>query len=707
MASYFLFLILGLGSGATYAMLGQGLVLKFRSAGVVDFAHGAVAMFIAYVFVNLRSFGELELPVVLIPHQISLNGGAGISTTLAIVISLVYAAVLGLVLYVIVYRPLRSASPLTRVCASVGVMLGLQAIAVLNYSTEPVATNPIFPSSALSVAHVTFPEDRLFFTGVVVVISVVLALIYRFSRFGLATRAGAENDRGAALTGISANVIAGQNWVIATVLAGAAGILIAPIASLDPTSYTLFVVPALAAALVARFSSFWVTALAGLLIGCAQSEISKLITVFTWLPQQGLSDALPFVVIIVVMAFRSRSVLARGGDAAERNPSVGRPKSPLRTAAVCFVAGLIVLLVLSSVLRFAFISSLTVTCIALSVVVLTGYVGQVSLAQMSLAGIGGFMLGHISTSWGIGFPWSLILAGLCAVPVGLIIGLPALRLRGVNLAVVTLGFAAAMDAVVFTNLSFTGSTAGLTIPPPRLPGLNLGITQGKAYPTFIFGALVLLVVILLGLLVARLRRGPAGRMLLAIRSNERAAGSVGINVAQGKLMAFGLAAFIAGIGGALTGYMQGELTADSFAAFTSISLLAIVFVAGAGRIAGAAVAGIMFSAAGFFVTFLNLHLNVGKYQAIVAGIALVLTAVQNPDGLTSTSTGKGPAVALARLQDRATGAYRKRRPGPAGDQAAARGTQAASKGPDVMEPAPDLSGPDVEGGKHDIQHPVT
>ena len=135
-------------------------------------------------------------------------------------------------------------------------------------------------------------------------------------------------------------------------------------------------------------------------------------------------------------------------------------------------------------------------------------------------------------------------------------------------------------------------------------------------------------------------------MLLAIRSNERAAGSVGINVAQGKLMAFALAAFIAGIGGALTGYAQGELTADSFAAFTSISLLAIVFVAGVGRIAGAVVAGVMFSAAGLFVTFLDIHLSVGKYQAIVAGVALVLTAVQNPDGLTSTSTGKGPAVAL-------------------------------------------------------------
>ncbi len=521
MSSYILLLILGLGAGATYAILGQGLVLKYRSAGVVDFAHGAVAMFIAYVFVNLRSFGELELPVVIIPHQISLNGGAGINTTLAVVISLVYSAALGFVLYRLVYRPLRNASQLTRVCASVGVMLALQAIAVLNYSTEPVATNPIFPSGSLKISGVTFPQDRLFFTGVVIVISVALALIYRYTRFGLATRAGAENDRGAALTGISATRIASQNWVIATVLAGAAGILIAPVASLDPTSYTLFIVPALAAALVGRFESFWITALAGLLIGCFQSEINKLITVWTWLPQSGLSDAVPFIVIIVVMAFRSRSVLARGGEAAQKNPSVGRPGSPLASAGACFVGGLILLLLLNNVLRFAFISSLTVTCIALSVVVLTGYVGEVSLAQMSLAGIGGFMLGHISHGWGLGFPFSLILAGLCAVPVGLVIGLPALRLRGVNLAVVTLGFAAAMDALIFSSAGFAGGTAGLPIKAPHLLGLNLAIDLGHSTNRPIFGVMVLVVVILIGLLVARLRRGPAGRMLLAIRSNER------------------------------------------------------------------------------------------------------------------------------------------------------------------------------------------
>ena len=152
MSSYFLFLILGLGAGATYAILGQGLVLKYRSAGVVDFAHGAVAMFIAYVFINLRGFGQLELPVVLIPHQISLNGGAGLSTWLAIVISLVYAAVFGLVLYVLIYRPIRSASPLTRVCASVGVIRSASTPplrnSAMNFCTTAVDTPNATAASA-------------------------------------------------------------------------------------------------------------------------------------------------------------------------------------------------------------------------------------------------------------------------------------------------------------------------------------------------------------------------------------------------------------------------------------------------------------------------------------------------------------------------------------------------------------------------------
>ncbi len=653
MTSYLLFLILGLGSGATFAILGLGMVLKYRSGGVVDFAHGAIAMWIAYVFVNLRTSGVLPLPWILIPHQITIDS-SGMNTALAIVIALVYAALLGVVLYFAVYRPLRFAAPLTRICASVGVMLTFEAIAVLNFGTEPKTTPTILPSTPITIGGLTFPSDRIYFTAIVLVLAVVLALVYRYTRFGLATRAGAENDRGAALIGISAHRVALVNYVIATVLAGAAGVLIAPIANLDPTSYTLFIVPALGVALVGRFESFWIVAVAGVMLGMLQSEIIKLQT-FSWFPTGDVPDALPFILIIVTMAIRARSVLARGEAVQQRNPSVARPQNPLFSAGFCLVAGTIILFALQGSLRNAFISSMTFTCIALSLVLLTGYVGQVSLAQMTFAGMGGFMLGHISHGWGVGFPFSLILGGLCAVPVGLLIGLPALRLRGVNLAVVTLGAAFTADALIFNSQGFAGGLTGLPIKPPHLLGLNLSISQGKDYPTVIFGVMVLVIVTAMGLLVARLRRGSAGRMLLAVRSNERAAASVGINIAQAKLMAFAIAAFIAGIGGALTGYQQGTLTSDGFSVFVSLGLLAVVYTAGIGRISGAVFAGIMMSSIGFFVTFLDERFGVGKYQTIVAGLALVITAIANPDGVMSTSTGKGPAVVFFKLQDRVMG----------------------------------------------------
>jgi ABC-type branched-subunit amino acid transport system permease subunit len=663
MSSYILFLILGLGSGATYAILGLGLVLKYRSAGVVDFAHGAIAMWIAYVFVNLRTSGVLPLPLIVVPNHINLSS-SGMDTTLAIVISLVYAALLGAVLYFLVYRPLRFAAPLTRICASVGVMLAFEAVAVLNFGTEPKSTPAILPTTSLTLGGVTFPSDRIFFTGIVVVVAIALSLIYRYTRFGLATRAGAENDRGAALIGISANRVAAVNYVIATVGAGAAGILIAPIANLDPTSYTLFIVPALGVALVGRFESFWLVALAGILLGMGQSEVIKFQAMWSWFPQGDVADALPFILIIVTMALRARSVLGRGEAAGLRNPTVARPQNPLLSAAFCLVAGTVILFLLQGSLRNAFISSMTFACVALSLVLLTGYVGQVSLAQMTFAGVGGFMLGHISHGWGLGFPFSLIAAGLCAVPVGLLIGLPALRLRGVNLAVVTLGAAFTADAILFNSQGFAGGLTGLPIKPPHLAGLNLAIAQGKDYPTIIFGVMVLVVVILMGLLVARLRRGAAGRMLLAVRSNERAAASVGINVAEAKLMAFGIAAFIAGIGGALTGYQQGTLTADGFATFVSLGLLAIVYVAGIGRISGAVFAGIMMSSTGFFVTFLDERFGIGKYQTLVAGVLLTITAIANPDGVMSTSTGKGPAVAFFNARDRLMGRVAAARGGP-------------------------------------------
>jgi ABC-type branched-subunit amino acid transport system permease subunit len=224
----------------------------------------------------------------------------------------------------------------------------------------------------------------------------------------------------------------------------------------------------------------------------------------------------------------------------------------------------------------------------------------------------------------------------------------------VNLAVITLAAAAAIDALVFNPAWFSGGLGGRSIPPPTIFGLNLGVASGNSYPRVVFGVFLLVIVTLVGLSVARMRGSATGRMLIAVRSNERAAAAAGIRVAPAKLFAFALSAFIAGLGGGLLGYLQGTVSAPTFATFTSLTLLAIAYVAGIGRVAGAVIAGLLMSANGLFVNFLNEHLSIGQYQTIVAGIALALTAIKNPDGVASelASATRGPGRWLAAVRDR-------------------------------------------------------
>ena len=370
--------------------------------------------------------------------------------------------------------------------------------------------------------------------------------------------------------------------------------------------------------------------------------------------RDGLGDGVPFVLILVVMTLSAERVRGRGVMGHWRNPSIGRPARPVVTAALTFVIGVAAMILLHGSDRVALMASVVWVCLCLSLVVLTGYVGQVSLAQMSFAGISAFMLSHLSQNWGVPFPFSLLLAAAAAVPVGLLIGLPALRVRGVNLAVITLAAAAAIDALVFNPAWFSGGLGGRTVPPPTIFGLNLGVAGANSYPRVVFGVFLLVIVTLVGLSVARMRGSATGRMLIAVRSNERAAAAAGIRVAPAKLFAFALSAFIAGLGGGLLGYLQGTVSAPTFATFTSLTLLAIAYVPGIGRVAGAVIAGLLMSANGLFVNFLNEHLSIGQYQTIVVGIALALTAIKNPDGVARelASATREPGRWLGAVRDR-------------------------------------------------------
>ena len=278
------FLVLGLGTGATYAGLGMGLVVAYRGSGVINFAHGAFAMYTTLFFVELREKGDLVFPWAGVPARVHVLDDP--STPVAFVAAVILGALIGLAAYGLVFRPLRHSPPLARVVASVGVMLTLQALAVLRFGTGTKTSKPLFPNDAVEIFGTRVPRERFFLAATVLIIAAILWVLYHKTLFGLTTQAAATNERVAALLGYSSDRVAALNWVIAAVIAAVTGILISPITSVNATNFTLFVVPALAAALVGRLMSFWHTAIAGLTLGMLQSVVI-LVQRESWFPRLG------------------------------------------------------------------------------------------------------------------------------------------------------------------------------------------------------------------------------------------------------------------------------------------------------------------------------------------------------------------------------------------------------------------------------------
>lgn len=607
-----MFLLLGLGAGAVYAGLGLGLVLVHRVSGVVHVAQGAVAAYVAYVFVELRAAGDLVLPV----GRVHL--GDDVPFALAFVVSLVVGGAIGLVAYLLVFRPLRGAPALAGLVASVGLMATLQALIVLRFGLSGRPVPAILPAEPITLLGNDVPRDRLLLAALVVAAGALLWAVYRFTRFGLASRAASDDTTGVALLGWSPDRLAAVNWTVASVLAGAVGILVAPVTGLDPVTTTLLVVPALAAALVGRLVTFGMTVAAALALGMAQSLLLLAQDNWAWIPRSGVREAVPFLVIVVALALGAGGRLARG-DAAGRLPLAGRPRRVAAWAVAGTAVGSVAVLAFTGQDGMAVVTSLIGVLVCLSIVVLTGWSGQISLAQMAFAGVAGFSLSRLATEVGVPFPIAPLLAAVLAAAAGVAVGLPALRARGVSLAVVTLAGAVVVEEAVFKRPTLTGGFGGSRVPAP------VGLEPGGAA----FGLLVLAVVVATAVALARLRGTGAGRRLLAVRANERAAAAVGVNVAATRIGAFALSAFLAGVAGALLGYQQGQLSFGSFGVFVSLAYLAVAYLGGVAGIAGAVVGGLLVPN-GVAFTLLDL----GRYQLLVSGLGLMAVTVLAPGGIT-------------------------------------------------------------------------
>lgn len=639
--------VLGLGSGCLVAALGLGLVLTYKGSGVINFAAGAMATYSAYAYDSLRRDGSLFLPP--LPRSVSLGGPLDFWP--ALLVTLLLAALLGLVCHLLVFRPLRHAPPLMKVVASVGVLITLQALIVLRFANDPRPMLPIFDKRPVHLpGDITIPSDQLILGAIVIAIAVALWALFAFTRFGLATRAAAENERGAVILGYSPDLLAGVNWVLSTVLVGLLGILVATVnGSVNPSSITLLIVPALGAALIGGFTSFGITTIAALGIAMTQNLVQYL-SILDWFPQTsrgplpGVKETVPLLVIIAVLFIRGRPLPSRGSIEGTRLPAAPRPRSVALRAGVMSAACMLGLLTLSPDWRLGITNSLIGIVICLSLVVLTGFAGQISLAQMAIAGISGFTLAKLATSTGVPFPIAPLCGALAATLVGLLIAVPAVRIRGVYLAAVTFAAAIAIENLVFRNPAWSGGDDGARVPPPSFLGWDFGPNDpgslaivgyegdGKL-PNPWFGVVCLFVVLGLAGLVVNVRRSAYGRRMLAVRSNERAAAAAGVSVTGTKLLAFGLAAFIAGLAGALSGYRFGSVSPGYFGGFASLTFLAFAFLGGITTVSGAVVGGILVGG-GLSFTALDQLLGIGsEYTLLIGGLGLILNAVLNPEGI--------------------------------------------------------------------------
>ncbi|HKA85935.1 MAG TPA: branched-chain amino acid ABC transporter permease/ATP-binding protein [Acidimicrobiales bacterium] len=682
-------LLLGLGNGGVYAALALALVITYRASGVVNFATGAIALYVAYTYAGLRR-GELLVPVPGLPKTIDVGGEMGFGP--AVAISLIVGAALGGLLYLLVFRPLRDAPPLAKAVASLGVLVVLQGALAIRQGTNPVSVAAIFPAERWELGSVTLLADRFFLAVTVVGLAVALAAGFRFTRFGLVTRAAAESQTGAFVSGVSPDRVALVNWMLSAVIAGLAGILIAPVSPLTPVTYTLFVVPALAAAVVGRFQHLIPIVVAAIAIGMLQSEALSLAAQHSWLPQTGSFELVPLVVILVALVAVGGGMPVRGGLVRQRLGHAPRPRSLLLPAAVGTAVGVAALVLTSGSWRAAVIGTFIAAVIGLSLVVVTGYAGQVSLAQLALAGAAAFTLSGLTEGWGVPFPFAPLLAALVATGVGVVVGLPALRLRGLTLGVVTLALAYAIEAVWFRNADIV-SSSGARVTPPSMLGIDLGIGAGKDFPRIGFGLLCLFTLVVVAVGVAALRRSALGSAMLAVRANERSAAAVGVNVVRVKVLAFALASFIAGLGGSLLAYRRGVVTFDSFTAIGGLALLSTAYLAGVTSVWGGINAGILASTGIVFIA-LDRWVDLGAWFQVITGVLLIATLIAHPEGIASgghrladrvarpragrgasDSGGEGPAVAAG-----APPVEEGERPpdhGPAREPAAASATEPA------------------------------
>jgi ABC-type branched-subunit amino acid transport system permease subunit len=608
--------ILGIAAGSLVALLASGMMIVYRSSAVINFAHGAIATLAAYTFATAEQRW-------------------GWSWVAAGVTAIAVATVTAMLFQLLVMRELREAPAVAKLVATLGLLLAITAAIHPIFGDRDPAPVKVLQSTAIRLPFGSpkfiIQSDRLYLALITVVVCLSLAGLYRFTHFGRTTRATVDNARATSLLGYSPQGIELKNWVLSGALAGLAGVLLAGLTQPTVDGYTAMLITAIAISLLADFQSFPRLLIAAMALGGIQAvllghsdDLRRLTRLGGW------SQALPLLIIIGAVLIKGRVMAGKSVLDLHLLPQATSPRRPLLGAAILLVIGSAWILLGPRSYIDATTATMIGVILALSVIVVTGYCGQLSLAQMSFAGFGAFVAGRLAIGIGLPFPLAILAGGLAAIPVGAVLGAPAVRVRGVSLAVVTLAAAVVMDRVFFPERGITGGDQGLKFPSPTVFGLSVNSIREPRR----FALTVLVVAVLVGWGVSRLRRSKIAIRFLSVRANERGAAATGTSVARTKLLAFVIGAFVAGVGGALHGYRSTQASWESFDFLASILLVVNAYLGGVARIGGAIVAGLLVQG-GLISKILQFQGTTSEILQIVGGVAVIQIVLLHPNGIAS------------------------------------------------------------------------
>ena len=601
MNEFLAFTVVGVVTGAIYAITASGLVVTYTTSGIFNFAHGAEGMFMAFLFWELHVEQHWPTPLAFV------------------VVVFVAAPIMGAIIERLLMRKLHGSSTGVALVVTLALLLFLLVSAQSIWSPQEARrVPPFFQGHNISIFSVNVSYHSLIVLGVAILIAAFLRLLLFHTRIGVAMRAVVDDRELGALAGAYPERASQLSWAIGAMLAAVAGVLIAPLIYFDHLGLTLLVINGFAAAMLGRLRSLPLTFVGALILGLLNNYAIGYGSSFKPLGEMRL--VLPTIFLFAILVFLPQARLRAGRIVGAITPRVPGLRESLIASTVLVAVVAILAGGLSDYWLYNFSFAFVIGTALLSLVLLTGYAGQVSLMQMTFVCVGGVTMGRFA---GGGSPLGLVAAAAVAAAFGAIVALPALRLQELYLALTTMAFALFGEWAF--NQNWVLGRGGLQkVHRLELPGVSVAGEQSQLVLAAVVFAAVAVVVL-------TIRRGPFGRRLAAMKDSQVAAATLGMNVVATKTIVFATSAAIAGVAGALYGGLRGNISGQDAQMLQSLVLFLVATLAGITTVVGALFGGLFL---GIFPE-LQKHIHISNLQGY--GIALgAMALAENPNGFGGT-----------------------------------------------------------------------